>query len=62
MPGLHLTHPDVTIDPNSAVADWWLSAAGLARVQKFAARPWLIGALLHNFRATMGEDERPCGL
>ena len=53
MLGLYLTHPEVTIDPSTPVTDWSLNAAGLARVQGFAARPWLAA-----FRRIIASPER----
>lgn len=53
MLGLYLTHPEVTIDPAIPVTDWSLNAAGLVRLQAFAARPWLAA-----FRRIIASPER----
>lgn len=53
MLGLYLTHPEVMVKPGIPVTDWSLSAAGLARVRAFSARPWLAA-----FRRVIASPER----
>jgi broad specificity phosphatase PhoE len=40
---IFITHPEVTVDPNVPVERWGLSAAGIARMRRFAAGPVVAG-------------------